>query len=88
MRKTVLFVLNFPHLLQQSVFLAAVYGLVASLMCAKAPVIMMMSLCQLGVAFAAPSNWIPSTPSTRLGSLARGRVALLVLGNRYLYTNN
>ena len=39
----------------------------------------MMSSCQLGVAFAAPSNWIPSTPSTRLGSLARGGVSLLVL---------
>ena len=68
-----------PRQQKQSVLLAAVYGLVASLMCAKAPVIMMMSLCQLGVAFAAPSNWIPSTPSTRLGSPARGRVSLLVL---------
>ena len=60
---------------KQSVLLAAVYGLVASLMCAP----VMMSLCPLGVVFAAPSNRIPATPSTRLGSLARGRVSLLVL---------
>ena len=50
---------------KQSVLLAAVYGLVASLMCAP----VMMSLCQLRVVFAAPSNRIPATPSTRRGSL-------------------
>ena len=74
-----------PPRQKQSVLLAAVYGLVASLMCARrgAGDDDELTSVNSAVAFAAPSNWIPSTPSTRLGSPARGSLTTSTM-NRIL----